>query len=67
MNKISFDQASFLKLILRSADIGDGWRQVSPQLWPLVETFKHPELLELKDEARQARLSNRGLIVADYI
>lgn len=67
MNKISHEQVSFLKLILRSADVGDGWRQCSFHVYPLAETFKHPELLELNEGAKQVRLSARGLVVADYI
>lgn len=60
------DDVAFLKLIIRSADTGDGWRNVSTQLWPLVEKFKHQDLIELRG-GNQVRLSSRGLVIADYI
>jgi hypothetical protein len=56
----------FLRLLLRSKDLGDGWRQVSNIIWPLVIDFPHIELLEIKDN-NMVRLSERGLIVVDYI
>lgn len=67
MNKLAADDIAFLKLILRSPDIGNGWRQVSNTLWLVVEEFKHQELIELWHGFKRVRLSGRGLIVVDYI
>lgn len=60
------DNVAFLKLIIRSADTGDGWRNVSAQVWPFVKEFKHQDLIELRGDD-QVRLSARGLVIADYI
>lgn len=64
--KLSDKDVSFLKLILRSKDVGDGWRNVSAAVWPLVTEFPHPELIRVRN-GNQVRLSRRGMIVADYI
>ena len=64
--KIEPKAMSFLKLLLRSPDIGEGWRNVSASVWPLVLAFPHQELLETKD-GNAVRLSERGLTVVDYI
>ena len=69
MNKSLTDrERSFLQLILRSPNIGDGWRHVSSTLWPLVIDFTRPELIEIdaKESGGLIRLSERGLILADY-
>ncbi len=56
----------FLKLLLRSPDVGDGWRNVSATVWPLVAGFSHPELIRVRN-GNQVKLSERGLTVVDYI
>ena len=40
-----------LRLIYRSADVGEGWRQVSQTLWPTIqrECSKVPTLVEIED------------------
>jgi len=60
---------SFLQLVLRSPDTGDGWRNVSSALWPLVKGFSLPELIETEGDASggRLRLSERGKIVCDYL
>lgn len=60
----------FLRLLLRSPDRGDGWRLVSKMVWPLVQDFEHPELIEFiqdPDGTNRVRLTERGKIVADYV
>jgi hypothetical protein len=58
---------SFMQLIARSPDIGDGWRQVSKTLWPLVESFKSAELIETASATHRVRFSEAGLHVARYL
>lgn len=64
--KIAPRDKEFLKLLLRSPDVGDGWRNVSSAVWPLVAAFKHPELIRMRN-GNQVKLSGRGLIIVDYI
>lgn len=64
---ISDNSRSFLKLLLRSPDRGDGWRAVSEGVWPLVTGFKEQELLELDTDAKRVRLSPSGQTVAEYL
>jgi hypothetical protein len=64
---ITDNNRSFLKLLLRSPDIGDGWRQVSDVVWPLVSGFDKKELLELNEDEKRVRLSPDGLVVANYL
>jgi uncharacterized protein (DUF736 family) len=59
------DIASF-KLIQRSPDIGDGWRQVSDILWPHFSDLR-AELVERDQENKRLRFTARGLIIMDYI
>lgn len=49
---------AFLALVMRSPDIGDGWRKVSQQVWPLVEAFEAPDLIEKGDMC--VRLTEAG-------
>ena len=61
---------ALLRLLLRSPDRGEGWRTVSKPLWRLVESFGAKELLEIESSdagGGRARLSERGLIIVDYI
>ncbi len=64
--EIKKNEKSFLKLLLRSPDEGDGWRKVSSMVWPLVESFGPKELIETKD-SNMVRLSERGLVLVDYM
>jgi hypothetical protein len=64
---ITDNNRSFLKLLLRSPDIGDGWRKVSDVVWTLVDQFDKPELLEKDSEGKRVRLSPNGQVVADYL
>lgn len=64
---ISDKGISFLKLVMRSPDIGDGWRNVSQTLWPLVASFENKELIDIDYEYSRIKLSDRGQVVCDYI
>lgn len=63
---LSDNSRSFLKLLLRSSDLGEGWRQVSTGVWPLVEQFEEKELLELNEIEKKVRLSPLGETVVNY-
>lgn len=64
------DVKDIIKLLLRSKDIGEGWRKVAAGgMWDLVKTRSAlaPELFELNESDLKVRLSEKGLIVKDYI
>lgn len=67
MSKLADTEVNFLKLIIRSTDRGDGWRQVSTLLWRLVHEFKPKELIEIDYDKLRVRLSERGKIVVEYL
>lgn len=67
MTKLSDEQKSFFALILRSPDIGDGWRQSSDMLWPHIQKWAHPDLTELDEENKRIRFTPEGLLVLQYI
>jgi hypothetical protein len=56
-----------LRLIQRTTDSGEGWRQVSGLLWTLVVEQSHPELTELDQENTRVRFTPEGLIVMKYL
>lgn len=58
---------NFIKLIQRSPDHGNGWRQVSDLCWELILEFKQPDLIEIDTELKRVRLSHDGTIVAKYL
>jgi hypothetical protein len=64
---LSEHEISFIRLVLRSDDVGDGWRNVSNILWRLVRDFKPKELIEIDEPNSRVRLSERGQIVAEYL
>ena len=67
MAQLTFDQRSLMKLILRSPDLGDGWRQCSDLLWPHVRRVydQIPELFEVND-LQQIRISPEGTIALKW-
>jgi hypothetical protein len=67
MTKITDQQKSLLHLIVRTRDIGDGWRQVSDTLWGVVSANAVPELMELDVELKRVRLSPEGIIVMGWM
>lgn len=69
-NKLPQQQKDFLRLVLRSPDVGDGWRSVSPILVPVTkkQVASNPELFETRDEdGFLIRLTERARIVTDYL
>jgi len=62
---------AFARLIQRSADLGDGWRNVSNTLRKLVtaKSSLAPDLFELREveTGLQVRLSSDGEVVARYL
>lgn len=67
MSKLSPTDKSFLQLILRSPDLGEGWRNVSNALWRFVEEFSAQELLDRDGNLKRVRLSEKGKVIADYL
>lgn len=60
---------SFIELILRSKDLGDGWRFLSETLnshfGPLIEKF--PDLFEYDKNIPAVRLTNFGNKLVEYL
>lgn len=70
MRKLSDSQCDFIRLLLRSPDIGRGWRTVGKMVAPATEKMfaEHPELYEIdRSDGVKIRLSERGLVIADYV
>ena len=64
---ITKQNKELVRLIERSPDIGDGWRQCTEAIWPLVVERAPSELVELDPALFRIRFSERGLIVKDYL
>lgn len=62
---------SFIALVKRSTDAGEGWKEVNPRLSKLVteKVAETPDLFETKTEGDKlfVRLSIEGAIVAKYL
>lgn len=69
MSALTDRETGFLRLLLRSPDQGEGWRKVSPVVWPLVEQFTRQEVIETEaaPDGGRVRLSERGRVLVDYI
>jgi acetamidase/formamidase len=68
MSKLTPQQKSFVALIVRSEDKGDGWRQVSKAVWPLVAKAALPtDLLEVDADTLRVRFTDAGNAVAAYV
>jgi hypothetical protein len=67
MSGLSIRDSDAIRLIVRSKDIGDGWRQVAMrQVYELYE--KLPDELVEKDPAnRRVRLTDAGKVVAQWL
>ena len=65
---LSEHECSLLKLIHRSRDLGDGWKQCSEPLWlGLILPYAKLELVELNQDKKQVRLSEKGKVVVEYL
>ena len=69
MSKLSEQQTTLLRLILRSKIQDDGWYRVSEILWPHIEGKLPDDLAEIKpsEEGGFIRLTERGKAVTDYL
>jgi hypothetical protein len=64
--KVTENDRILFALINRSRDIGDGWRQVSDQLWPHIRPQAHPQLVEVDEVLKRIRFTTEGLTVLRY-
>lgn len=67
VHKITEKQAQLMKLIARSADIGEGWRQVPDPIWNAVKHFARSDLMEIDEPSKRIRLTDDGRVVLKYI
>ena len=67
MSKLTDPDKTFMALVRRSPDRGEGWRSVSDTLCPMVEQLARPELFEIDAEAKRVRFSEEGTIVAAWL
>lgn len=68
MSKLNDNECNFVRLLLRSPDMGDGWRKVSETVRPLAVAATPTELFEMKeDDGLKIRLTPVGQNVADYL
>jgi hypothetical protein len=68
MSDLAQSQKDLLRLIVRSPDIGEGWRVVSDTLWPVILTeLQGPDLIEINQETRRIRLTQEGVTVVKYV
>jgi hypothetical protein len=69
MPKLSNESKNLIRLILRSNDIGDGWRALSIPLnqffRPLIEA--NPDLFQYDEVIPAVRLTERGGVIAEYL
>jgi hypothetical protein len=66
----SIPQKSLVALLMRSPDIGQGWRNVSKMVMPLVTEFNDQTLIEWTKEddgSGRVRLTEKGETVAPYL
>jgi hypothetical protein len=64
---ITDNQKIMLRLIERSPDIGEGWRQCSTPLWPHVVDQSPPDLVELDHEQKRVRFTPEGIIIMRWL
>ena len=59
----------FLRLIERSPDVGDGWREVSDTLWVPIRSWTKDfqELIELHPTEQRVGLTHEGQIVMKWL
>jgi len=65
--KITENQGIMMKLIYRSPDLGNGWRQVSNPLWRHVLDQSHPDLTEIDHDLRRVRFTPEGDTIMRYL
>ena len=63
---LTSSEKDLLRIIARSDDIGDGWRQCSDATWTLVEQFRQRELIDTDEARRRVALTTKGWTVVKY-
>ncbi len=66
--KLTDKDKSIISLIMRSRDLGDGWRQCSLILFDAI--FKYgvsSELVEVDSDEKRVRLTEEGRIVLKWL
>lgn len=64
--KLSKIQKDGINLLIRSKDIGDGWRQCAPNIFRLLADAMSAELVERNEELQRMRLTQAGEAVAKW-
>jgi len=65
--KLSNIQKDAINLLLRSKDIGEGWRQCAPKIYAIIAAEIPDDLLEMDDKLFRLRLTQEGKAVAKWI
>lgn len=66
-SKLTNEQRGLLKLVMRSADIGDGWRQCSDMIYRTLIPHSDPALIERDDTAKRVRMTPEGQTVFKWL
>ena len=66
MPKLSTVQKDGINLIIRSEDIGEGWRQCAPKIFRVLADVMPVDLVERDEELRRMRLTPAGEAVAKW-
>ena len=66
---MDIEHLEVLRLIERSRDVGDGWKQCSPQTWPHVRHYCQSlkELVEVDEVHRRVRITSQGKLVLKWL
>lgn len=64
--KLSQMQKDGINLLIRSKDIGEGWRQCAPRVFRLLADAMPVDLVERDEELRRMRLTPAGEAVAKW-
>lgn len=62
--KLTTQQANIIRLVDRSPDHGDGWRQLSPHWQTILLQFNLGDLIEIDGD--KARLTVKGKAVLEW-
>lgn len=66
MVKLSQVQKDGINLLIRSKDIGDGWRQCAPKIFQVLSNVMPVDLVERDEDLRRMRLTPEGEAVAKW-
>lgn len=65
--KLSNVQKDCINLLLRSEDIGEGWRQCAPKIFSLLADVMPVDLIEQDKDLLRIRLTTEGETVAKWM